>query len=180
MAARTRAPAGDTLRGPLPVHTFRALPRGDAGVLETLKEMRSIVRTWRASPIVLQRATELTRPCPGKDWLCEARALHRYVRDAIRYQMDPRDVETIRTPELTMRERAGDCDDKAVLLASLLEAVGHPSAFVALAFGAPPAPFSHVYVETRVGDRWIAAETTEPWPLGRAPEGFSRQVRFYV
>jgi transglutaminase-like putative cysteine protease len=94
--------------------------------------------------------------------------------------MDVLGVETIRTPELTMRERVGDCDDKAVLLASLLAAVGHPSRFVALAFGPPPAPFSHVYVETPIGEHWLAAETTEPWPFGQAPEGFSRALPFYV
>lgn len=164
----------------LPVHTLRRLPSGDAGVLETLKEMRSIVRTWRVSPIVLQKATELTRRCPGKDWRCEAAALHQWVRDAVRYQLDVNGVETIRTPELTMRERAGDCDDKAVLLASLLEAAGHPTRFIALAFGPSPAPYSHVLVETRIADEWIAAETTEPWPLGRKPEGASRVLPFYV
>lgn len=142
--------------------------------------MRSIVRTWKKSPQVLQKATQLVRQCPGKDWLCEVRVLHAYVRDAIRYQLDVRGVETIRTPELTMRERAGDCDDKSVLLSSLLEATGHPTRFVALAFGPPPAPFSHVYVETLIGDRWIAGETTEPWPLGKAPEGASRVLPFYV
>lgn len=149
-------------------------------MLATLKEMRSIVLTWRKHPVILQRATELTRACPSKDWVCEASALHRYVRDSIRYQLDVRDVETIRTPELTLRERVGDCDDKAVLLASLLEAVGHPTGFVALAFGPPPAPFSHVYTITRIGPRWIAAETTEPWPLGKAPEGASRSLEFFV
>lgn len=139
-----------------------------------------MVHTWRKSPVILQRATELARRCASKDWLCEVRTLHAFVRDAIRYQLDVRDVETLRTPELVLRERAGDCDDKSVLLASLLEAIGHPTRFVALAFGAPPAPFSHVYVETRVGDRWIALETTEPWPMGQKPEGATRALPFYV
>lgn len=168
------------MRGALPVHTLRSLPGGDGSVVETLKEMRSMVRSWKKAPEILQRATELVRQCPGKDWLCEARVLHAFVRDSIRYQRDVRDVETLRTPELVLRERAGDCDDKSVLLASLLEAVGHPTRFVALAFGPPPAPFSHVLVETPIGDRWVAAETTEPWPLGMAPQGASRVLPFYV
>lgn len=105
--------------------------------------------------------------------------LHAYVRDKIRYQLDISGVETIRTPELTMRERVGDCDDKSVLLASLLQAIGHPARFVVFSFS-PGAPFSHVYVETLIGDRWIGAETTEPWPLGQSPEGVSRALPFYV
>lgn len=168
------------MRGPLPVHTLRALPGGDGSVIETLKEMRSMVRTWRKAPEILQRATELTRSCPSKHWLCELRALHAYVRDKIRFQMDIRDVETLRTPELVLRERVGDCDDKSVLLASLIEAVGKPTRFIALGFGPPPAPFSHVLVEARLGEQWIAAETTEPWPLGVAPQGATRVLPYYV
>jgi transglutaminase-like putative cysteine protease len=168
------------MRGPMPVHTLRSIPSGDAGVIETLKEMRSIVRAWKVAPVILQRATEIIRPCGGKDWSCQVRRLHAFVRDRVRYQLDVRDVETIRTPELTLRERVGDCDDKSVLLASMLEATGHPTRFIALGFGPPPAPYSHVLVETRIGDEWIAAETTEPWPLGQKPQGATRVLPFFV
>jgi transglutaminase-like putative cysteine protease len=164
----------------LQVHTLRALPGGDAGVLETLKEMRSIVRAWKVSPVVHDKVSALLSRCGGKDWLCQATVLHRFVRDAIRYQLDPVGVEMVRTPDLVLRQRAGDCDDKATLLATLLEAAGHPARFIALGFGPPPAPLSHVLVETKIAGDWVAAETTEPWPLGRKPEGASRVLPFYV
>ena len=165
---------------PLPVHTIRALPGGDGSIVATLREMVSMVKTWRLAPVILQRATRLVRSCPEKNWRCEVAVLHAFVRDRVRYQMDVNTVETLRTPELVLQERAGDCDDKSVLLASLLEATGHPARFIALAFGPPPAPYSHVLVETRLGDEWIALETTERKPLGWKPQGATRVLPFYV
>jgi len=168
------------MRGALPVHTLRAIPGGDGGTLATLKAMRSIVRTWRTAPEVLQKATELARRCPSKHYVCEARLLLAFVQRDIRYQQDVAEVETLRTPELVLRERVGDCDDKVTLLASLLQALGHPVAFVAVAFAESGGPFSHVFLETRLGPDWVAAETTEPWALGVAPPGITRAFRFYV
>lgn len=157
------------------VHTLQALPYGDAGVKATLREMRDIVRTWRKHPRIRNRAIELTSGCPSKAWACEVHRLHEFVRDRVRYVQDVRGVETLQTPEHTLRLRAGDCDDQCILLASLLEAVGHPARFVAVAFR-PGGQFSHVFTETQVGGYWVACETTEPWPLGRRPPGIRRHL----
>lgn len=152
-------------------HSLRALPAGDAGVRETLREMRSIVRAWKVHPIIRQLALELTASCAERDWSCEVRRLHEFVRDRIRYVADVLEVETLATPELTLANAAGDCDDQSILLASLLQAIGHPVRFVAVDLGAG---FAHVFCETPIGPYWVAAETTEPWPLGRTPPGVKR------
>jgi hypothetical protein len=34
-----------------------------------------------------------------------------------------------------------------------------------------PGTFTHVYVETRIGDKWIGLETTEPVAMGWKPRG---------
>lgn len=116
---------------------------------------------------VQRAAIARTRQCSQKDYACEAAALHRFVRDGIRYVQDPIDVERIQSPDKTLELAAGDCDDKAILLASLLESMGHQARFVAIGF--EPGVFSHVYVETKIGDVWIAAETTEPVEFGWEP-----------
>ncbi len=56
-----------------------------------------------------------------------SKKLHRFVRDNIRYIKDIRDVETVAYPDITLQQGQGDCDDKSVLLASLLESIGHPT-----------------------------------------------------
>jgi len=47
-----------------------------------------------------------------------------WIQESIRYVSDPRGVEYIATPRETLELMAGDCDDVAVLLASMYESVG--------------------------------------------------------
>lgn len=156
-------------------HKLSALASGDAGIRQTLREMRSIVRAWRVDPIVRELAMRITAHCPGKDWPCEVRSLHAWVRDNIRYVADVLEVETLQTPDVTLRLGAGDCDDQAILLAAMLQAVGHPARFIAVDVG-DGRGISHVFVETPIGPYWVACETTEPWELGRRPPGTKRHM----
>ena len=143
------------------------IPPGKEGTKYTLNLMRQLVRAGKKSPVVRQLAVDLTRGLPQKDWLSEVDAVHKFVRDRIRYVRDIHGVETLHTVERILTNAAGDCDDKSVLAASLLESLGHPTRFVAVGF--KPDMYSHVYPETLVGSKWIAVETTEPVALGWKP-----------
>jgi transglutaminase-like putative cysteine protease len=156
------------------LHNLYAIPSGDAGIKATLREMASIARAWKKDPRVRALATEIVAGCGvAQNWPCEAEALQLWVRDNIRFLGDVEGVETLQTPDLTLEQRAGDCDDQSILLATLLTSIGHPARFVAVDLG--QGGFSHVFVETPIGAAWIAAETTEPdWELGRRPYGIKR------
>lgn len=80
---------------------------------------------------------------------------------------DIRGVETLHTPEVLLKQQAGDCDDKSVLLAALLESIGHVTRFVAVGF--LPGVYSHVLVEVLLGGEWVPLETTEPVEVGWYP-----------
>ena len=144
------------------------IPSGAAGINETLRVMRAVTREYKKNMRVRERAGSLTKSCEQKDYACEVKKLHAFVRDSIRYLGDINGVETIQTPDKTLEFGYGDCDDKSVLLASLLESIGHPTRFVAIGF--TPGVFEHVYVETLIGRRWIALETTEPVEAGWQPD----------
>ena len=101
-----------------------------------------------------------------KDFEGEARRLHAFVRDQIRYVRDTDGVELLHDPATVLQIGAGDCDDKAILLAALLGSIGHPTRFVAVAFEA--GRFSHVWLQDDINGRWIDLETTEPLPFGRS------------
>lgn len=157
--------------------TLQAIPDGKEGTIATLKIMRELVRAGKKSLPVRQLAVELTNGHRQKDWVAELKALHRFVRDKIRYVKDIRGVETVQTPDASLKIGAGDCDDKSVLLASLLESIGHPTRFVAIGFA--PDDFAHVYVESRIGNVWVPAETTEPVEIGwSAPNPVSRLIMY--
>lgn len=150
------------------------IPDGKQGVIATLKAMRSIVKQYKTAIPVRTLAVALTNGNRQKDWLAEVKALHAFVRDKIRYVRDVVDVETLQTPDITLKTGAGDCDDKSMLLAAMLESIGHPTRFVAIGF--QPDEFSHVYVESRVGNKWLPLETTEPVHIGWLPPNIKARL----
>jgi len=88
-------------------------------------------------------------------------ALYRHVRDGVMFVGDIAGVETLQSPRATMELGAGDCDDRAVYLASLARSIGIPTAFKVI--GADPrnrSRFSHVYLTARVGGRMISMDPT--------------------
>lgn len=156
---------------------YRISP-GVEGVRETLVLMRSIVRQSKADPTVIVAAREMTSHLASKNWNGEIAALFSFVRDRVRYVLDPNGVETLATPARLLRERTGDCDDKVTLLAALLEAIGHPTRFVAVGFS--PGALTHVYLETKAGNAWIPLETTEAVQMGELPFAAAEVKNRYV
>lgn len=133
----------------------------------TLDLMVKLVKAGKTNPAIRYKATELTQDLRQKDFTGEIRNIFDYVQNNIRYVRDIAGVETLHYPEQVMAQEHGDCDDKAVLLASLLAAVGHPTRFVAVGF--KPGMFSHVFVDTRYGPGWLSLDATEPHPMGWKP-----------
>lgn len=137
--------------------------------MQTLRAMRQLVRQFRTDPVIRQAATNLIFLTPEKDEYSEAEAIFHSVRDGIRYVKDVHDVETLSTPTITLAGRIGDCDDQAVLLASLLEAVGYPTRFVIEGYNVP-GNFEHVYIESLVFGQWIPMDATENNAMGWSPD----------
>jgi len=114
---------------------------------------------------------------PNKQYAAEARAIQEWVRGNIRYTRDINGVETLQVPEKTLEYKQGDCDDHAVLVAALLESIGHPARFRAIATGRN---FSHVFTETKIGPRWLSVETTEWWDMGYLPRNISKSMYEHI
>jgi len=142
---------------------------GRAGAFQTIRLMRQLVRAYKVTPEMRQAATNLVFYTGPKDDIGEITAIFNFVRDGIRYTRDIHDVETISTPDKTLAQKLGDCDDKSTLFATLCEAVGYPVRFVLA--GYHDDQFEHVYAQVfiyQLGE-WIEADTTEDEPLGYAP-----------
>jgi len=156
--------------------TLQAIPSGARGTRATLRIMSRLVKHYKKNMQIRSLALALVADVPGhKNWTAQIKAIHAFVRDSIQYVRDVRGVETIATPIKTLEFRQGDCDDQAVLLASLLESIGHPTRFVAIkqtTFG----PFVHVYTETKIGNKWYPLETTEKFPPGKPMNFAGRMV----
>lgn len=144
------------------------LPNDSAGTHSTLMLMRSLVQRFKRDSRIRETAIALVSHAKQRDWTREAAAIYQYVRDSIRYVRDISGVETLQTPLVTMELEAGDCDDKSTLLAALLESIGHPTRFVATGYQAA-GRYSHVYLETKIGDRWVPMDPTTDKPFGWQP-----------
>ena len=159
------------------VAVLEGLPGGKAGTVQTLKRMRDLARQAVRAPSqrIRETALSIVAPLPARRWADEVRAVHEFVRDRIRYVRDPVNLELVASPEKVLEYGQGDCDDKSALLAAMLESLGHPSRFVAV--GINGGPFSHVYVETKIGAHWIPLETIIPKPMGwKPPDETSRYI----
>lgn len=157
------------------IHTLKTIPGGTPGTRATLYTMRDIVRTWRKHPQVRALALQVTRQCEPKNWACYVYRIQEWVQGNIRYVRDVTDVETLQTPDVTLRDRAGDCDDHSILVASLLQSIGHRVRFLAVGFRTL-GPFAHVFTETHLGPYWRSVETTELKPVGWYPPGIKRRM----
>lgn len=140
--------------------------------------MSELVKRGKKHPQIREKATSLVQNLGQKNYLGEIQALHQFVRDNIRYVRDIRGVETLHFPEQILTQEYGDCDDKVVLLASLLESIGHPTRFVAVGFKGPD-EYSHVFVDTRYGPGWLTLETTENVSMGWRPPGIVAALPWY-
>ena len=158
------------------------IPRGDAGVLgRTVPKMLQLIRDGRAVPIVRGFAVRLVSQCAPQDQRCRQARIYRWVSRVIRFVPDPRRVELLHEPIAllyTVKRQgwaAGDCDDIAIILATLLESVGIRTRLkmVATAPGLIR-PLRHVFVEAHQDDgSWLRLD-----PIGRQfpRSGFTRQV----
>lgn len=90
-------------------------------------------------------------------------ALFRFVRDQIFFVADPIGIQVVQSPRYTLERGAGNCTQRAVLLAALARSVGIPTDLRFRAIAANPRfprTFSHVYVVATVGGRPIPLDPT--------------------
>jgi len=163
--------------------TLAALPDGVAGIRATLALMVKLAQQSKSSFVVRDKALTLVAGVKQKSWMNEVRAIQEYVRDEIRYVKDINGIETLATPVQTMQLMQGDCDDKSLLTAALLESIGHPTRFVAV--GHLQGVYEHVLVETQIrvkggAIQWVPVETTEPVPVGWYPPGMTQRLVYNV
>jgi predicted transglutaminase-like cysteine proteinase len=152
---------------------FGILPDGAAGIRATLRIMVQLTRAWKKSPSINALACELVKDLPQGDKNAEVQALQEFVRDNIRYTNDTTSVETLRTPQATLEMAVGDCDDKALLLATLLESIGRSTRFCAACLVDGQ---WHVMCQVRIGSKWYTLETIVNVDAGWHPSGVVRQI----
>ena len=145
------------------------IPSGWRGTQQTVEHVQALIRAGAKDFYVRQKAIDivLEKQVKPKDYLGEIKALFEWVQQHIRYTKDTVQVEVLHSAKRMLELRAGDCDDMAILLGAMLEAIGHP---VRLALSGPNPLrqdlFTHIYLEVFHKGRWVPLDATMPYPMG--------------
>lgn len=174
------------------VRQFNGL--GEAAIHNTATKMRDIINESGKNPYIRRWAERILSQAniPAYDWIGEAKAIHNWVRDNVRYTHDPRGIEYLQTPPTMLKlieqnERPmGDCDDMTMLVLSLLKSIGYEVGLKIAAYR-KDGRFQHVYGMVRVPvgrptpeglttkDIWIPSDTIKPEKqLGWEAPGITR------
>ena len=62
--------------------------------------------------------------CQSNNKECQINAIYRYIVENFEYIEDPLNIELIKSPDQTIYDGGGDCEDLSILLNSLLENIG--------------------------------------------------------
>jgi Transglutaminase-like superfamily len=163
----------------LPQIQSQTIPSGYRGTLMTIEHIRDLIKQGAKDFQVRQTAIDilLQRAVKPKDYLGEIKALFEWVQQNVRYTKDTFRIEVLHSAKRMLKLRAGDCDDMAILLGAMLEAIGHPVRLVIT--GADPLRqdlFSHIYLEVFHKGRWIPLDATMPYPMGWAPRTLVKKI----
>lgn len=145
------------------VQTMEIAP-GEAGIFQSLTAMVLAARKERVDPTVRAKVHELTASCAPTDQACKAAALYSFVKSRLDYVPDPEDIEAVGLASYHLANVAafgrseGDCDDGAVLLATLGAAAGFPVRYAVASFR-DDLELHHVWTEFRVNGKWVNLDT---------------------
>lgn len=96
-----------------------------SNVDDTLDAMKRIMDETGTAQRIRNLAVRIVSRVQPRDRVGEAQAIQDWINREIDYRWDPIGTEWIQYPEVTLRERAGDCDDMAILAGALLQSLGH-------------------------------------------------------
>jgi hypothetical protein len=151
------------------------LRAGPDGVRQTYTRMQRIVRDAVYDPFLICRraAEQIVWSTDGGDRIAECRALFRWLFRHVRYTRDPGFLEFLQDPRALLYAidtrwlAFGDCDDHAMLMASLCWVLRIPTVFVLVA--RRESDYSHVYAAAQLDEyetsdaqqaRWLAGDST--------------------
>ena len=90
------------------------------------RRMAEIIVEASRDPELVDVAVQQIQDIGTGDYASEAAALAAVFRDCIRYTADVSSEDFSKWPLLTLKQRAGDCNNKVLLFGALARAVGFP------------------------------------------------------
>lgn len=147
--------------------------------VQTLRLMARLANEAQLDPQLRLLWERICKGVRQKDYISEFAAVLNWVRQNIRYSRDPRTIEQVRTPQAVVRDRTGDCDDMACLIATLVGLGGGISRYCAGAFQRGPdgqPALAHVWAEA-LDDKNGAWIVLDPVPERRVHQMLGQAIQ---
>jgi len=137
------------------------------GIDAVLEAASALVKTYTGDERIRGLALRVTRsvrahPATGQPDLRDvdriAGAIYKWMVRTINYVRDPWDIERIQSPLVTLAQKAGDCDDHAILGAALLQSLGVQTGFRIVS--RTGAGYDHIYAVYHSPAGWKSFDTT--------------------
>ena len=123
----------------------------EEGGYEVFNKLNELVNS--RNPEVREKALEIASQYSGEYNVYQLCALFDWVRDEIGYVSDPGGIDYWSPPDETLVSKAGDCEDHAILLASMIEAIGGATRVILIE--------NHAFASVYIGDESHAGEVIE-------------------
>ncbi len=124
-------------------------------------------------PVVIAKVKEVTRLSRTTEE--KQQAIFEYVRKEIKYIYEgnpkkwsyPQSFLQFKSdfwqlPRETIEWGTGDCEDRSILLCTMMRIAGVPADNVRIVLGTVQGSFGHAWIEFKKGDEWFALESTCP------------------
>jgi hypothetical protein len=127
---------------------------GIVGNYNTIEIMKRVARDRSRSPLIRELTLRVLDGygIKSQNYLDEARVIGDYVQKKVRYVRDINNVETLHDPltlidQIKRNQAHGDCDDMALLIATMLLSIGHQPCFTIVKYHTNAnGGFNHIYV----------------------------------
>lgn len=124
---------------------------------EELRYLRNVVTRFRMVPVIRDKAMEIIRTArvTPRDAKNQALAIGEWVQNNIYYVHEF--PERFQDPDVTLRTKAGDCDDSTTLVGAMLESVGIPAILVGMKFDGQ---YRHIFPSAKLVTGLLPLDTT--------------------
>jgi transglutaminase-like putative cysteine protease len=149
---------------------------------EQRDEIWKIIDQYTGNPALVNFAAYLIKVenIPARDELALARAVQIFAQHKIKFFREY--PERWQSPLQTLALKIGDCDDKTILIASILRSFRIPVRLIFLRFKLPnKKPYSHVYPQAKINNRWVSLESVQTYfKLGDDPATLAKNKGFNI
>ncbi len=163
-ASRARSVAASPEGATAPIFSKKSPYPGIDGVMNAATDL---VAKYTGDERIRGLALKITRsvrrhPATGQPDLRDvdkiAGAIYSWMVRSINYVRDPWNIERIQSPDVTLRQKAGDCDDHAILGAALLQSLGVQTGLRIVS--RTGRAYDHIYAVYHSPDGWKSFDTT--------------------